>query len=55
MISIRQLSKNGCRIYVDIITGENCRQFGLQYPIAFHDQDVYRVGEEWMGHRMGIW
>ena len=32
-----------------LLQEKNCRQFGLQYPIAFHDQDVYPVGEEWMG------
>ena len=35
---------NGCRICVKIITGENCRQFRLLFPLSFIGQFVYAVG-----------
>ena len=46
-ISLCEISiDNGCRIYVDIMTGENCRQFRLQFPLAFLGRVVYLVGRE---------
>ena len=41
--------KNGCRIYVDIMTGEFFCQFRLQYPLAFIGRAVYPVGGDGMG------
>ena len=35
--------RNGCRIYVDIITGEKLSSFRLQFPLAFIGQAVYPV------------
>ena len=35
---------NGCRIYVDDITGKNCRQFRLPFPLTFIGWAVYPVG-----------
>ena len=39
------------RIYGDIMTGENCRQFSMQFALAFICRAVYPVGGE--GREMG--
>ena len=42
--------KNRCiRIYVDIMAGENCRQFRLLICTSFIGQFVYPVGGKGMG------
>ena len=41
-------AKNGYKIYVDIMTGENCRQFRLKTWNLFIGQFVYPVGGEGM-------
>ena len=40
----------------NIITGENCRQFRLQFPLAFIGRAVHPVGGEgmWLRGDMGI-
>ena len=41
---------NGYRIYMDIITGENC-QYRLLFPPSFIGQFVYPLGGKGMGKR----
>ena len=48
------LSTNGYRIYVDIMTGENCCQFRLLTWNSFIGQFVYPVGGEGMS-KYGGW
>ena len=38
-------------IYVDIMTGENCRQFMLLFPMSIIGQFVHPVGGEGMAQR----
>ena len=40
-------SNNGCRIYVDIMTGKKFRL--LLFPLSFIDQYVHPVGGEGLG------
>ena len=37
---------NGCRIYMDIMTGEKCRQFTLLTWNSLISQFVHPVGDE---------
>ena len=43
------MAVNGCRIYENIMTGGNCRQFRFLIKTSFISQFVHLVGGEGMG------
>ena len=53
LLSLKRRKRHGYRIYVDIMTGENCRQFRLLTWTSFIGQLVFHYargdGVKWVG------